>query len=145
MKVELLVIICYLILLSTSTVIPRTGPIDSHPPTSYKVQVDDPPLVRWGPIIKDYNASLHRFVEFLELIPIPEGFYEGVEWFAKNEFKYQDFVREVDAVSQLTKIPFEKLIFLNFLYEFTTVIKACTGILVRNDEGKILHGRNWDF
>lgn len=30
------------------------------------------------------------------------------------------------------------------MYEFST-FKACTGILVRNDEGKILHGRNLDF
>ncbi len=52
---------------------------------------------------------------------------------------------EVDAISQLTAIPFEKIMFLNFLYEFTTIVKACTGILVRNDEGRILHGRNWDF
>lgn len=74
---SLIAIFC-LALLSTATVIPRTGPIDSHPPTSYQVQIDDPPLTRWAPIIRDYNASIHRFVEFLELVPIPEGFYEGV-------------------------------------------------------------------
>ena len=34
--------------------------------------------------------------------------------------------------------------FLNLLYEFTT-INACTGIVLRNSEGKIIHGRNWDF
>ena len=36
------------------------------------------------------------------------------------------------------------MMFLNLLYEFTTV-KACTGIVLRNSEGKIIHGRNWDF
>ena len=30
------------------------------------------------------------------------------------------------------------------MYEFSTV-KACSGIIVRNDEGKIIHGRNLDF
>lgn len=30
------------------------------------------------------------------------------------------------------------------MYEFST-LKACSGVLVRNDEGKILHGRNLDF
>jgi len=30
------------------------------------------------------------------------------------------------------------------MYEFST-FKACTGILLRNDEGKVLHGRNLDF
>jgi hypothetical protein len=30
------------------------------------------------------------------------------------------------------------------MYEFST-FKACTGILIRNSEGKVLHGRNLDF
>jgi penicillin V acylase-like amidase (Ntn superfamily) len=30
------------------------------------------------------------------------------------------------------------------MYEFST-IKACTGVIVRNSEGKIIHGRNLDF
>jgi len=30
------------------------------------------------------------------------------------------------------------------MYEFST-FKACTAILVRNSEGKVLHGRNLDF
>ena len=38
----------------------------------------------------------------------------------------------------------ERLFFINFMYEFST-FKACTAIMLRNDEGKILHGRNLDF
>jgi len=53
-------------------------------------------------------------------------------------------VAEIDAVARLSGIPFEKIMFLNLLYEFTT-FKACTGILIRTAEGKIIHGRNWDF
>ena len=30
------------------------------------------------------------------------------------------------------------------MYEFST-FKACSGVLVRTDEGKIIHGRNLDF
>jgi len=30
------------------------------------------------------------------------------------------------------------------MYEYST-LKACTGVIVRNDEGKIIHGRNLDF
>ena len=47
-------------------------------------------------------------------------------------------------MAKLSGIPFEKIMFLNFLYEFTTV-NACTGIILRNSDGKIVHGRNWDF
>lgn len=78
MKIELAIVLFCLLSLATGTVIPRVGPIDSHAPISYKVQIEDPPLTRWAPIIRDFNQSIHRFVEFLELIPIPEDFYEGV-------------------------------------------------------------------
>lgn len=83
-------------------------------------------------------------MDFFDLLPIPKGFFDGVEWFAKNEFKHQDFVAEVTAVAELSGLPFDKLFFLNFMYEFST-FKACTGIVLRNDQGKILHGRNLDF
>ena len=51
---------------------------------------------------------------------------------------------EVQAIADLADLPFDKLFFLNFMYEFST-IKACSGILVRNTDGKIMHGRNLDF
>lgn len=51
-----------LVVLASSTVIPREGPIDSHPSKVYKVQIDDPPLKRWEPILRDFNSSVHRFV-----------------------------------------------------------------------------------
>ena len=66
------------VMLASATVIPRFGPIDTHTPLAYKVQIDDPPLVRWAPIIKDYKPKLVRFVEFLDLLPIPKNFYDGV-------------------------------------------------------------------
>ena len=73
-----LILLALVAILATATVIPRTGPIDSHAPLTYKVQIDDPPIVRWAPIIRDFNSSLHRFVQFLDLLPIPKGFYDGV-------------------------------------------------------------------
>lgn len=51
---------------------------------------------------------------------------------------------EVDAIAQLSGLPFEKIFFLNFMYEYST-FKACTGILIRTAEGKVIHGRNLDF
>jgi hypothetical protein len=80
----------------------------------------------------------------VDLLPIPKGFYDGVEWYAKNEFVHQDFVAEVDAIAKLSNLPFEKIFFLNFMYEYST-FKACTGFLIRTAEGKVMHGRNLDF
>jgi hypothetical protein len=87
-----LIVVAVLLVLSLSTVVPRVGPIESHAPLAYKVNLADPPKVRWAPIIRDYQEPLARFIEFFDLLPIPKGFFDGVEWFAKNEFTHQDFV-----------------------------------------------------
>jgi len=81
---KLLFILLSVLFLASATVIPRTGPIEAYNPLKFKVQIDDPPLVRWAPIIKAYNHSLNRFVEFLDQVPVPKGFYDGVEYYAKN-------------------------------------------------------------
>ena len=130
--------------LAQSTVVPRTAPLDTHVALNFKVQIKDDPKTRWAPIIKAYQADLERFLEFVELIPTSKTFFDGVEHYAKTQFKYQDFVAEVQAISDLANLPFDKLFFLNFMYEFST-IKACSAIVVRTHEGRIFHGRNLDF
>jgi hypothetical protein len=30
-----------------ATVVPHIGPIETHVPLTFKVQIDDPPLTRW--------------------------------------------------------------------------------------------------
>lgn len=139
----IILLIAFLIA-ANATVIPRVEPVVTHVPRTYKVSLSDPPEVRWKQIIEDYKVPLAKFMEDFDKLPIPESFFNGVEWYAKNVFKHQDFVAEVDAISKLSGYPFEKMFFLNFMYEFST-FKACTGILVRNSAGKVFHGRNLDF
>jgi hypothetical protein len=139
-----LIILTGLIALTFSNVRPHPDPIITHVPKVYKVNIEDPPMVRWAPIIKDYMEPLSRFMFYFDLIPFPKTFFREVEWYAKNQFKYQDFVAEVDAIAKLSGYPFEKLFVLNFMYELSTV-KACSGVIVRTAEGKIIHGRNLDF
>ncbi len=142
MKTFLLLIA--LILAINATVIPRVEPIVTHVPKTYRVSLDDAPEVRWKQILEDYKVPLAKFMEDFNKLPIPESFYNGVEWYAKNMFIHKDFVAEVDAISKLSGYPFERMFFLNFMYEFST-FKACTGLLVRNSAGQVLHGRNLDF
>lgn len=132
------------ITLAFSTMVPHVGPVESRRPLTYKVSLNDPPIVRWAPMARDFAEPIHRFMEYLDLLPIPKTFYDGVEWYAKNEFKYQDFVAEIDALAQLSGYPFEKIFFFNFMYEFST-FPACTGFIVRGEKGEIIHGRNLDF
>lgn len=141
---KVLILIAAILALSLATVVPRVTPVHSHAPRTYKVRLEDPPEVRWKTIIHDYHEPLNRFIDYFDLLPIPERFFEGVEWYAKNVYKYKEFVAEVDAIAKLSGFPFDKLFFLNFMYEFST-FKACTGILVRNSAGRVMHGRNLDF
>ncbi len=93
-------------IMAFSTVIPRVEPIVTHVPKTYKVSLDDPPEVRWKQILEDYKVPLAKFMEEFNKLPIPEKFYNGVEWYAKNVFKHQDFVAEVEAISKLSGYPF---------------------------------------
>lgn len=46
------------------------------------------------------------------------------------------------GISKAVDLPFGKLMFMNFVYEFSV---GCSGIVIRNNESQILHGRNMDF
>ena len=46
-------------------------------------------------------------------------------------FKHKDFVTEIEVIAKFSGHPFDKIIFLNFMYEYFT-FKACSEILVRN-------------
>jgi len=78
------IILTLLVILGSATMVPHVGPIESHIPLIYKVSLNDPPEVRWAPIARDFAEPLARFMEFIDLLPIPKAFYDGVEWYAKN-------------------------------------------------------------
>ena len=56
------------------------------------MKISDSPMVRWAPIVRDYGDEIRRFLDFAALIPLPKGFLDGVEYYAKHKFKHQDFV-----------------------------------------------------
>ena len=49
------IIVALLISIALADTKPHPDPIITHVPKVYKVNVDDPPIVRWAPIIKDYE------------------------------------------------------------------------------------------
>jgi len=55
----------------------------------------------------------------------------------------------MEVVAEITNLPFGAVFMINFLYELTATgtsyEKSCTGILVRDENGHITHGRNLDF
>ena len=75
---KLIIFLALLLVTTFATVVPRVTPVHSHVPRTYKVSLDDPPLKRWEKIVKDYEEPLKRFMEYVDLLPIPNTFYDGV-------------------------------------------------------------------
>ena len=74
-----------LVVLATCKPNPHYSPITSHAPKTYRVNLEDSPMVRWGPIIKDYQASLNHFMHFMDHhLPLSKTFLKKVEWYARN-------------------------------------------------------------
>lgn len=139
-----LILVLLLLGVTLSTVVPHVGKIKSHVPRTYKVSLDDPLEKRWAPIVHDYRHAFTLFMNYFDLLPIPKHFWSVVEWYAKNIFVHKDFTAEVEVLSKLSGFQFGKVFFLNFMYEFST-LKECSGILIRTNTGRIIHGRNLDF
>lgn len=70
--------------------------------------------------------------------------FEALALWGKTGFKYQEMIEEIEGLCEAAGLQFGKVLFLNFMYELTT-FKSCSGFLVRNSTGDILHGRNMDF
>lgn len=51
-------------------------------------------------------------------------------------------VEEVEGIATALNADFSKVMLLQFVYEFSV---GCSGIVVRNSQNQILHGRNMDF
>ena len=50
-----------LITLTMTTMVPHVGPVQTHIPKVYEINLEDSPEVRWAPLIKDYKDPLDRF------------------------------------------------------------------------------------
>jgi hypothetical protein len=75
---KLLIFLALIVCLTLQTVVPHVGPVKSHAPKTYKVSLDDTPEQRWKQIIYDFQEPLKRFVDYFDLLPIPESFFHGV-------------------------------------------------------------------
>jgi len=51
---------------------------------------------------------------------------------------------EIRVISELSGVEEGEIYFLNFAYDISTT-KACSGVLSRDENGTIWHGRNLDF
>jgi hypothetical protein len=73
---------------------------------------------------------------------IPEFVLSLIEFYADNFYHYKEYVAEIHGIADGGEISFGYIFLANYFYEVST---ACSGILIRNEAGYIMHGRNLDF
>ena len=49
-----IVVLAIFVALACCTMVPHFGPVETHVPRTYKMELNDPPLKRWAQITKDY-------------------------------------------------------------------------------------------
>lgn len=75
---KLVIALTLLLTLVISNTHPHLDPIINHVPKLYKVDIDEDPLTRWAPIIKDYAEPLKKFMFWIDLIPFSKTFFHDV-------------------------------------------------------------------
>jgi hypothetical protein len=115
-----------------------------------QLNLDLAPEDRWTEIVKAYRGQLWQAYGLIAWL-IPESFdyaFEVLAFWAKYMFQYQEMSREIQGIANTANIPFGKLFFVNFMYEFSTATKTfpiCSSVVVRNSSNNILHGRKFNF
>lgn len=138
----MLIGIC-LISLSSSTVKPHEGALNYDVPPTYDVNFDLDPLVRWRSLAQLYKPSIQAFVKHIESsISIPWAVQKALEYYATYIYKYTEYVDEMKGIAEGAEVPFSYVFLANFAYEMSV---ACSGIVIRTQDGGIMHGRNLDF
>jgi hypothetical protein len=149
-KMKIVLVIGLLLLTTQATIIPHLGKAVPLETPEFQLNLDLAPEDRWTEIVKVYNDKLWDVYTVLNWL-IPSSFdpyFEGLAFWGKYMFKYQEMSREIQGIANTAKIPFGKLFFVNFMYEFSTTplgVPACSSVVVRNATNNILHGRNMDF
>jgi len=115
-----------------------------YSPKKYTINLDLPPKQRWAELITDYKLPLQAFSNHLfRTLGINTSY---LKWAPLTLALSRDseFIAEISAIAELSNIGFNELYLINYEYELSA-IKACTSIVMRTEDGRIIHGRNLDF
>jgi hypothetical protein len=108
----------------------------------YIIDLNLPPHDRYIEIIKDFKEPI---------LAMHDHFMENLDPFLKTEISkhysiiktnYGEYMSEIEGMAKLLNLSKESLFTLNLYFE--TII-ACTSIIGREENGDLLHMRNFDF
>ncbi|KAI6656841.1 N-acylethanolamine-hydrolyzing acid amidase-like [Oopsacas minuta] len=123
----------------------RVFPVNSVTPNRYQIDLDKQPEERWKEIAIDYKYQIKTVIaDILELFQVSNKSIQLVTIIADNLEFYlpTEIAREIHGLSAYSGIPLGELLIYNILHEITSF---CTSIVVEDEYGAIIHGRNLDF
>jgi N-acylethanolamine-hydrolysing acid amidase len=123
-------------------------PKDPQPVKTYRINLDEPPEIRWKQVCSDpeYRKPWLTFIS--ELRELLGHVFDDIEMFGEKLFGLlpAEYRLEINGCSRAvfgnTTDLHGWLTILNLGYELTD---GCTSIVAKNIDGTVMHGRNMDF
>ena len=123
---------------------PLGSTVDGAPLPRYRVDLDQPPGVRWNDVMKEKRAAAHKTITGLFTL-LPEEIHTEVDKLVLHaEARLPDWAREeMQGIAAALNVTFGDVLLVNFFFEITPF---CTSILAQNSRtGHLFHARNLDF
>eukprot|EP01017_Pseudomicrothorax_dubius_P049760 TRINITY_DN9302_c0_g4_i1.p1 TRINITY_DN9302_c0_g4~~TRINITY_DN9302_c0_g4_i1.p1 ORF type:complete len:370 (-),score=45.13 TRINITY_DN9302_c0_g4_i1:120-1229(-) len=113
-------------------------------PKVYNMDIAQDYITNWGPLIKEKGDVLRLGIQTIlqDYGSFMRRAMKMIPRAAKHRTDYPEFRAEIKAIASLAGVSFQELFMMNFLYELTTF---CTGVIAKDKNGVIMHGRNLDF
>ncbi len=110
-------------------------------PLEFRVNLDEPPSMRWKEVI---IARREAIIEFGEIIESKISYWEKLLFSQFLYYFYLDdeIYQEILSAAEATNLDYRLFVLLSYYYEMNVF---CTGVLARSKEGYIIHGRNLDY
>ena len=110
----------------------------------YRVDLDQPPGVRWNDVMKDKRAAAHKTITSLFAL-LPEEVHTEVDKLVLHvEERLPVWAREeMQGIAAALNVTFGDILLVNFFFEITPF---CTSVIARSSStGHLYHARNLDF
>ena len=122
-----------------------------HPPPRYSFSLDDPPEQRWDRIGSDLSSEIKAaFADVTSVLKYKIGLAVIAEALTvggnhKVDRLFPGLGGEIRGLAAASNVSVGDLAALSLLYDLTDGRPACTGIIAQTSEGRIIHGRNFDY
>ena len=110
-------------------------------PLRWTVSLNDPPETRWAHIQSHYAESIQLLAKTY-CSQYSTWLQKALAFILDLHFFTREVKTELKTLVQVTNITYAQAAFLNFMYEYNSY---CTSVIVRMENGTILHGRNLDY